>query len=153
MIHIGFTGTQFGMTRAQGETVWKIVSHLPEFIAHHGDCIGADDTFDKLVRLCPNLRGIVVHPPDNTAKRAFVSTLGCEVRPEKPYLERNLDIVREVVALIATPKESNPQMRSGTWATVRRAQEWTVPIAIVTPGGGVGWDVRGQPWPIWPPWK
>lgn len=153
MIHIGFTGTQRGMTKAQADTVMHLLFGLGdrEFIAHHGDCLDADAQFDALVRLGPGFRGVVLHPPDIDAKRAFIDRhLPCiEVRPARPYLERNEHIVFASNAMIATPKENHMTTRSGTWATVRRAIAFHSPLAIVLTGGGVAWDGPQWPWPTW----
>jgi hypothetical protein len=47
-----------------------------------------------------------------------------------------MDIVVESELLIATPKEVKEQLRSGTWATVRRARKVGIPIILITPDGG-----------------
>ena len=41
---------------------------------------------------------------------------------EKEYLERNDDIVNSVSTLLAGPKDLD-RTRSGTWYTIRKAQE------------------------------
>ncbi|HEY8864588.1 MAG TPA: hypothetical protein VIO37_10510 [Candidatus Dormibacteraeota bacterium] len=68
---------------------------------------------------------IVIHPPDNGRLRAFRGKEGSsaevEIRPVKPYLERDRDIVADVELLIACPGEFHEINRSGTWYTVRRA--------------------------------
>lgn len=135
MIHIGFTGTQRGMTSKQGEVLWGLIQHK-QFYAHHGDCIGADAEFDAIARRAPWCYGVVVHPPTDESKRAFVKTDPVRdiVRPSKPYLERNHDIVDETTWLIATPKEEHPVLRSGTWATVRYAKSLLPVPGTVIPG-------------------
>jgi hypothetical protein len=131
MIHIGFTGTQSGMTQRQGEVVWWLVRHK-QFYAHHGDCVGADAEFHAIVKQVEWCYGVVVHPPTNASKRAFVALdpVRDVVRLEKPYLERNHDIVDESTWLIATPKEDFMVLRSGTWSTVRYARS-RLPAPIV----------------------
>lgn len=145
----GFTGTQLGMTPAQYATVRRLLAHpgTPAAEAHHGDCIGADDQFDEL---CEELRiHTVVHPPSDPKKRAWClrrwAASGSrrrsvvEVAP-KPYLDRNHDIVDAVVAegaLIGTPHEPEMQVRSGTWATLRYADNLRATMRIVQPDGAV----------------
>lgn len=138
MIQIGFTGTQKGMTFEQRLSVKGLLQDR-EFIAHHGDCVGADETFDELCRLEKGCRSIHIHPCNLTTKRAY-----CDVRPGidhlyavKPPLQRNKDIVAQVDLLIATPGEETPQRRSGTWATIRYAQNSGLrfSIHIVMPSG------------------
>lgn len=98
---IGFTGTQDGMTPLQYARVWHDLDEVggPTLIGHHGDCIGADTQFHRIVRLCGGL--ISRHPPDDPKKRAFLD-YDWDYLP-LPYLERNHGIVVASEALIATP--------------------------------------------------
>jgi len=130
---VGFTGTQTGMTQNQILAVaGLLVDLLPEEV-HHGDCIGADEQFDRIAWQTGIPR--VSHPPDKDAKRAH-----CEaqmIREPKPYLDRNRDIVDDTEFLIATPKTYVEARRSGTWYTVRYARKGDGNIAIVYPDGRV----------------
>lgn len=146
MIHVGFTGTQRGMTDAQGERVLELLHHR-SFYAHHGCCIGSDQQFDLIARSCMGLRGFVFHPCDLPLKQfAFRrDILRDAVRPVKKPLVRNWDIVEESGMMVATPGEMVPQIRSGTWATVRAALREGKPLAIVFPNGAIAYD--GAPWP------
>jgi hypothetical protein len=147
LLHIGFTGTQRGMTEPQLrhiETLLEAVgrSHAAgrKFL-HHGDCVGADAQAHWL-----SLRigyAIHLHPPSNPAKRAWCrGWRHCEV--EQPYMVRNQAIVDWCSVLLVTPSglEEN-QPRSGTWATVRRARRKGIPIHIIQPSGLVT-EERGQ---------
>jgi len=58
-----------------------------------------------------------------------------EYRNPQDYLVRNQDIVNECDVLVATPKENNEVLRSGTWATIRRATKAKKPVLIVNPDG------------------
>jgi len=132
-MRVGFTGTQDGMTDAQKETVRNIVlAYVSEF--DHGDCVGADADAHDIVAdefgLDP-----WIHPPSNSYKRAWKKS--SRVLAPKPYLERNHDIVDATEALIATPKEFEEQLRSGTWATVRYARKKKRRIWLVLPDGTV----------------
>lgn len=130
---VGFTGTQRGMTVAQRATVAGLLARLPVIQSvHHGDCIGADAEFHDIA--CMRGLRIVVHPPEIDAKRAFV-TGAHETRTPKPYLIRNADIVTEADVLIAAPKEAHDVLRSGTWATIRRARQAGKRVEIVFPDG------------------
>lgn len=135
----GFTGTQRGMTQEQKETLRGILAGRDgEF--HHGDCIGADaEAHDIAVEV--GLQPII-HPPDNPTKRAFKQARPriTFVRQAKPYLERNHDIVDETIELIATPGEGTPQLRSGTWATIRYARKLKRMVTIIYPDGSVLYD-------------
>lgn len=131
---IGFTGTQEGMTSRQLRSFsLALTCYAGEF--HHGDCIGADaQAHDAAVIL-----GFepVIHPPDNPSKRAF--KVAKRIMPTFPYLVRNKNIVDNTNMLIATPKEKEEQLRSGTWSTVRYARKKRRPITLVYPDGTVGY--------------
>jgi hypothetical protein len=127
---VGFTGNRDGMTEEQVITVKHLLSIRPVEL-HHGDCVGCDaDAHAIAIDL-----GIPVvgHPPDLPGLRMFLHY--AEEREEKPYLERNHDIVNETDILIACPKQAEEVMRSGTWATVRYARKVGKAILIVYPSG------------------
>lgn len=131
---IGFTGRQDGMTNKQKEVVeWLLRRGPGEF--HHGDCVGADAEAHAIAKKA-GLR-IVVHPPNDPKKRAFVQDYD-EIREEKPYLDRNHDIVNETELLLATPRTPYEITRSGTWATIRYGRNTPgVDVAIVLPDGSI----------------
>jgi len=139
---IGFTGTKNGMTHKQELTV---ISILEKFVdkycptsdriceGHHGQCVGSDYTFGENAHHLGFT--IILHPPIN---KSFTADCIYDMkRPPRPYLVRNHDIVDETSILIATPKEINEQLRSGTWATIRYARKLKRPILIVYPDGNV----------------
>ncbi len=111
---IGFTGTQNGMTSAQRQTLFYLLSNEKgEF--HHGDCIGADSDAHDIAES----RGLepIIHPPDIMRKRAFKKAN--QIRHTKPYLDRNKDIVNE----------------TETWSTIRYARKLKKKITIIYPNG------------------
>jgi hypothetical protein len=134
---VGITATQQGMTIAQ-QDIFEIAltgalrDGMNEF--HHGDCIGGDaQAHDIARRINPEIMTIVVHPPEDPSKRAW--RRGDVVLPEKPYLDRNHDIVDQVDRLFAAPRSYKEQPRSGTWATIRYARKIGRYIAIIWPDG------------------
>ena len=131
--HVGFSGTQLGMTESQLKTVsWLIRTQAD--IVHHGDCIGADAQVDSIANELGLI--VVIHPPLDMKKRAF-----CEspyMREPKSYLARNQDIVEAVELLIAAPRGFREMRRSGTWATTRAAARARVATIIAWPNGGLG---------------
>jgi len=129
---IGFTGTQVGMTVAQVVSLMKHL-RLLEGEFHHGDCVGADEQASEAA----SGFGLktVSHPPDNPSKRAFSEN--DETKEEKPYLKRNHDIVDTTDYLIATPRGTAEEVRSGTWATVRYALKQEKLVVIIWPDGSV----------------
>lgn len=135
--HVGFTGTQTGMTPEQiTEVDMLLFDNLTTSCAHHGDCIGADAQFHKLSRL--NGLELHGHPPINPSKRAFCEFYSTEmVEEEKEYIERNHDIVNMVDWMIACPAGFEEELRSGTWATIRYARKTGRPGYIVWPDGEV----------------
>ncbi len=128
---IGFTGSQRGMTEKQKRAVTTILSRLAATTIHHGDCVGADFEFDSVARTL-NFN-IVVHPPINPKKRAYVANDDNTTHlTPKPYKDRNRDIVDACNLLVAAPK--GPEcLRSGTWSTVRYARKKHKTIVIVEP--------------------
>src|SRR6266446_5381502 len=130
---IGFTGTQKGMTDYQKNelrislTSCKVIAlNRAEF--HHGDCIGSD------VEACQIALGhgffIVVHPPTNESKRAFVEH--DVMLPAKDYIARNHDIIDDTDILYACP-DGPEKLRSGTWATIRYALKRKKKVVIFHP--------------------
>ena len=129
---IGFTGTQTGMTEDQYGSVQVIIQRLKVDEAHHGQCIGADMDFHEIIRQNTDAK-IVSHPPIVQTKIGECEA--DEYRNPQDYLVRNQDIVNECDVLVATPKENNEVLRSGTWATIRRATKAKKPVLIVNPDG------------------
>ncbi|MBI2405091.1 hypothetical protein HYV22_02835 [Candidatus Gottesmanbacteria bacterium] len=131
IMRIGITGTAKGATQAQKEFLEEFFQLNPPEELHHGDCIGVDaEAHDICRRVSPSTK-IIVHPPLDPKARAFKQ--GDIVLPEKYYLDRNHDIVDQVDFMIACPKTSKEELRSGTWATVRYARRAKRPIHICWP--------------------
>jgi len=126
---VGFTGTQKGMTEGQSKSIENWLRHHNPSEVHHGDCIGADSQFHQIAKN----QGIeiCIHPPDDPRKRAF--SIGGQMRPERPYLLRNHHIVESCDVLIATPKENEEIIRSGTWATIRHARKEKKKVIVFYP--------------------
>jgi len=142
MASVGFTGTRKGMTLAQEALVIDILKSEDFTEYHHGDCVGADKQFHKLITDKYKRSGmyygthstsfpIIVHPPDNDKHRAFCKE-GKILKP-KPYLKRNKDIVDSCDLLIAcpNPKDEINKLRSGTWSTIRYAKKQGKDIIII----------------------
>lgn len=129
---LGFTGTQRGMTVPQLKTVYKYLLEWRPARLHHGCCIGADSEVNALATVLGI--GTIGHPPTDQKKIGVWH--GCnEQRKPKPYLDRDLDIVTETESLLAVPYRANEELRSGTWATVRRARILERPVTFVYPNG------------------
>lgn len=131
---VGFTGTQEGMTTVQMERVRQLLEAMWPVEFHHGDCIGADAQAHLIAR---DLKiGVVIHPPENPAKRAYCSGAQ-EIRAPLPYLTRNREIVTWTDCLIATPKTTDETIRSGTWSTVRYARKKGRVVWVIGPNGEI----------------
>lgn len=134
--HIGFTGTQAGLTAAQQVSLIDLLSGFymtgTEWI-HLGDCVGADFeayTIAKMVDL-----KTFGHPPLIKAKRTFCK-YDAEADP-RDYIARNHDIVDSSHHLVACPQYMHSQIRSGTWSTIRYAFKRCKPVSIVYPDGTI----------------
>lgn len=146
MLHIGFSGSRRGLTPGQSSAVWSLIEHR-SFFGHHGDCVGGDAAFDALCRRAPGCYGVVLHPSTLTDQRAYCVPRYPHdvVRDPRPPLLRDDDLVAECSLLIAAPRSPTPVLRSGTWATVRRARAAGRPVALCLPNGALVYD--GE----WPP--
>lgn len=134
---VGVTVTRKGITRAQKSVAMSVLAFMRAERLHHGDCRNGDEALHALARGL----GIAVeiHPPEKGALRAYCAALpGETVWPEKPYLDRNRDIVGAVGFVLAFPEnEEGEILRSGTWSTVRYARRVERPGIIVRPSGRV----------------
>ena len=104
-------------------------------IVSHGDCVGSDTDFHNLCvnygQLHPD-KNIIIHiyPPNNPKLRGF--NKGDLLMPEKPYLERNMDIIQNSTIIIACPIDKNKEeWRSGTWSTIRQAKKLKKQVYIL----------------------
>ena len=131
-MRVGFTGTSLGMAPPQREALAALLLELGASEVHHGDGVGADAELHAIARGLGLV--VVLHPPTDPKKRAFCRAE--RVEPERPYLDRNRDIVDASTLLIAAPGEqAGERLRSGTWATVRYAQKRGRRILVVRPDG------------------
>lgn len=137
MIHIGFTGTQKGMTEPQKVRVAEILAHK-DFFGRHGMCVGADAQFDGIARLSKGFRWMYIHPCTLEDRRAAVNRTEYDiVFSVQDPLTRNRDIVQCSEIMIAAPKTIHEERRSGTWATIRYAREAKKKLYILAPNGAV----------------
>lgn len=133
---VGFTGTRVGMTPAQLDAFKELVAttRFKEF--HHGSCMGADVEAARIVRrFAEEYVYIVCHPgpADDSCQQA--SGVDDEIREPLTHFRRNRNIVSCCDLLVATPKESIPQNRGGTWYTINYAHKLNKPVKILGPGG------------------
>ena len=107
---------------------------------HHGMCEGADQQFEDIIYRAPWSGGrplIIGHPgvrKGHLHRRSLVSRPDF-IADEYEMLNRNQHIVDQTDELWATPGGFSEELRSGTWATIRRAQKADKPIRIFWPDG------------------
>jgi len=135
---IGITGTRRGATRCQEEVLRTLLftyaKEVTEF--HHGCCIGVDAMFHRIVLKMFPETPIIVHPPIEDEYRASVEvTKSVRFWAPESYLYRNHHIVAESDWLIALPYQAKEYLRSGTWATVRRARNLRKMHTVILPSG------------------
>lgn len=126
---LGFTGTQEGITLKQFDAIARYLAELNPDQFRHGDCIGADETA-HYIALSIGIP-VVIHPPSNPKKRAHCPF--ADLLSEKPYLDRNRDIVDASQFMLACPKETKEQLYSGTWSTIRYAKKRKVNGRVLFP--------------------
>ncbi len=136
ILAIGFTGTKLGMTRAQQDSVYKLLKKFYPYFTefHHGDCLGADIEAASLAHTLEYV--IVCHPPIETKTRGWFPK-NTTINPEFDYIIRDQHIVDESRILIGTPHTPYEIVRSGTWTTIRYARKLGREIYIVYPGGNI----------------
>ena len=136
-MRIGFTGTRRGMTEPQSKTLELILKGEEPGVFVHGDCVGADAQAHEIAKKLG--WSIELRPCNNRKMRAWCN--GWDIcHPEKPPLERNIEIVRTTEILIAAPNEPIEVMRSGTWTTIRCSRRFEKRRALLWPQGGWIWE-------------
>lgn len=153
MIDVGFTGTRFGMSPEQHQSVTRILDET--FMAlgirgHHGDCIGADKEFHGICRqlqLWSRPNGgvsMVGHPPVDNENRAWC--VFDVMHAPLTHMKRNKAIVDAVSVMIATPYEERELQYGGTWKTVGFARKATRPLFLVWRDGRVDLERKPLAW-------
>lgn len=135
---IGFSGTRYGMTDIQRiELVKILLNHYPFYSIRAGNCIGADEEFNKIIfTIFPKVQRIS-HPPIN---KSLCSQVPYTLYEEpKDYLERNKDIINYSTIFIACPDGLVEKLRSGTWQAIRYAKttKHLIYKIIVFPDGSI----------------
>lgn len=122
---VGTTGSRYPRPESVCQKFRAYLLETGATELHHGDCKGWDAQAHHIAASL----GIktVAHPPDVSAMRAHCDAE--EVRAPLPYLKRNAEIVLSCDALFAAP-EGPERLRSGTWATVRKARNSGKPVFI-----------------------
>lgn len=132
MLIVGVTGSRLIEERAL-TVIYPVIDALPlstTLVA--GACIGVDAYAMRrahqrglsVLAVLPANRALVM--PD---WRAYC-TMAIHMLAGTSYMDRNDRIIAEIDRLLAFPKTATEELRSGTWATVRRAREKGIPVEI-----------------------
>jgi hypothetical protein len=135
MKKVGFTGTRFGMTDKQKETVARLLDKIGGTFFHHGDCVGADEEAAGIAGLLGYK--LICHPPIKDEHRAYTKGNDYVLKP-KSHFARNRDIVDETDILIGCPQYDEPitkQTMGGTAYTVNYSRKQSKPSIVVSPDG------------------
>ncbi len=139
---LGFTGTRRGMTFLQFQAVCRLLvtQDGPESVdgvevVRHGDAVGGDADFARIVRWIEPAPKVVVHPRDGDDRRAH--TPADAVEPVASALDRARAIVDGCDVLLACPPEAAEESRSGTWGTIHYARRAGKQVILVYPDGSV----------------
>lgn len=135
---LSFTGTRKGMTPRQHSIVKQILEEFEPTQVCHGGCKGADTEFHELC-VYFSIPLIEVWPSNLPHTQGVLKSPGvsskCLViyKPPQPPLDRNWDIIREADLVVACPDTAVENLRSGTWATVRYADQLDKTIKVIKP--------------------
>lgn len=140
MSGLTFTGTRKGMTDKQIIMFKKWLRIIEPWSFYHGDAIGADaeahDIVEQMVREDGLDCQIIIYPCLLDKQRAFKGQGDIHVSvmdPAHSPLIRNKLMVSHADVVIAAPKEDHEIVRSGTWATIRYAQQQNKPLVVLYP--------------------
>lgn len=138
----GFTGTRAGMKVAQARIVRAVLKLGSPAIVRHGAAFGADREFHAIWREELPRRFADVWPADQSHVKLYDGQNNVHVNPVMPPLDRNVEIVKRSVFLVAAPHTQQEEQKSGTWHTIRQARHNDKPILIVWPNGVMTFDYR-----------
>jgi hypothetical protein len=109
----------------------RIVDTDRTLVAHHGDCVGADEDFHMIARSCGAIVEAHPGPVHRRDMRAFCDP--DQVHEPAGFLARNRRIVSLATVMIATPFERTHPGHGGTWYTVDQTLAQKKPLALVLP--------------------
>jgi hypothetical protein len=133
-VRIGITGTRNGLSEYQKYQLQILIGVCTEAERLvHGDCVGADTEVAMAFKQRFGDGVLVVARACNIESARANCEANDIVLPAKPPMDRNDDIVADSDVLLAFPKENYEVLRSGTWATVRRAKKARKPVFMVYP--------------------
>lgn len=140
-MNIGVTGTQY--PAADSMAAFKIAEDAlrpylqPENTLIHGACVGMDAIAAVAASYAHvSIYAVVPAFRYKTSDAAIHLSTTVEYMPEgTTYMQRNDRIIALSDILLAFPKTEIEELRSGTWATIRRARKKGIPVFIYPVGG------------------
>jgi hypothetical protein len=137
-MNLGITATQTPGPDAERLIREHLAQYDPAFtVVIQGCCIGVDTIVAMIARdMGFEVGGIV---PANTYKVDQRALQACHwlhhMNPGTSFMQRNDEIILRADKLAAFPKTATEQLRSGTWATIRRGWKKRIPVYIISVGG------------------
>lgn len=123
-LQLAISGTRYQIPSWQAEGAIALMERLRPSAVHHGCCTGADEVLGLAACEFGSAPTIVGHPAKGVPFWFRSTKVPCDfLQPELPPLERNKVMVAACHVLIACPSTSDPNARSGTWATIRAAKK------------------------------
>ena len=130
-----FTGSRDGITQHQDNVLRYFIRSRPARV-RHGDCKGADTRFHQLcLAFGYDETNLDIHPGPSLKWRAFNN--GGTLHKVRPNMIRNRLMVMLSEVVVACPKTSRMDKRSGTWRTIAYAQSRAILTYIIFPSGKV----------------
>lgn len=152
MMKFGITGTRKIPNVAAEEIICKeLLSHdweADEFTsgaAHGVDSLAAKFVYLILPRGVVN-RVVIPYGDHNTQcstlwaseviiPSAYIQENHYDYNSSKAYRQRNKEILKHSDKLLAFPKSSKEEQRSGTWMTIRMAIKQNIPVKVIPING------------------
>ena len=139
-LHIGFSGTRYGMTLLQRRAVYRVFRWYRDnrnaITVHHGSCVGADAEAHDIARMLG--MAVALHP-GVSAKGDSPTRAECAMLPgertwnPQGYSVRNAAIVACTGVLVAAPHGELPS--HGTNHAISCAVKLERPVVIVSADG------------------
>jgi len=134
-MEIGITATRHGITAQQGRKLQALLTvyWFPGNVLRHGDCVGGDEAAFEIGTGLGYYT--IAYPATNVTERLQANTKSTERIEGYETLARNKIIVEKTAMLVAMTQGFKEIPRSGTWTTIRYAQQKDRPIWVITPDG------------------
>lgn len=134
-LHIGFSGTRYGMTLLQRRAVYRVFRWYRDnrnaVAVHHGSCVGADAEAHDLARMLG--LAVALHPGDNPYRAECAMLEGERVWMPRDFRTRNAAIAACTGVLVAAAGDGTEDR--GTSHAISCAVKLERPVVIVSADG------------------